>query len=79
MKLYQVLIITTYYGMFRIGEVTLSDHVVKARDVHIALNKPKLLFVLHSSKTHTKGIIHKSLKLRDPVLTQMMYFVLSAV
>ena len=53
--MYRALLATMYYGMFRIGELTLSDHVVKARDVHIGTNKPKLLFVLHSSKTHGKG------------------------
>ena len=28
---------------------------MKARDVHIAINKPNLLFVLHTSKTHGKA------------------------
>ena len=41
--------------MFRIGEVALSNHVIKAQDVHIGINKAKLMFVLHSSKTHNKG------------------------
>ena len=41
--------------MFRIGEVTASDHIVKAKDVHIAVNKDKLLFILRTSKTHSKG------------------------
>ena len=50
--LYQAMILTTYYGLFRIGELTASPHVVKACDVHIATNKKKLMFVLHSSKTH---------------------------
>ena len=37
------------------GELTLSSHVLKAKDVHIGLNKNKLLFVLHSLKTHCKA------------------------
>ena len=41
--------------MFRIGEVTASSHVIKACDVHIGVNKPKLIFVLHTSKTHNKS------------------------
>ena len=53
--LYKALIVMTYFGMFRIGEVTTSPHVVKACDIHIRINKPKLLFVLHSSKTHGRG------------------------
>ena len=53
--MYKALLITTYYGMFRIGEVTYSQHTVTASDVHIAMNKKKLLFILRSSKTHCKG------------------------
>ena len=45
---------TTYFGLFRIGEVTTSDHVILAKDVHMGKNKKKLMFVLHSSKTHWK-------------------------
>ena len=37
---------------FRISELTKGVHVVKAVDVHISLNKSKLMFVLRSSKTH---------------------------
>ena len=55
MIMYRALILSTYYGMFRIGEVTASPHVVKACNVEIGVNKPKLMFVLTSSKTHTKG------------------------
>ena len=32
-----------------------SKHVVKACDIHIGINKPKLLFIIHSSKTHGEG------------------------
>ena len=44
-----------YYGMMRIGELTLSEHAVKAKDVHISKNKKKLLAVLYSSKTHGRN------------------------
>ena len=53
--MYQALFSTTYEGLFRIGEIMQSEHVIKARDVHVARNKKKMMFVLHSSKTHTKG------------------------
>ena len=43
-----------YYGMFRIGELTKSKHVLKAKDVYLASNKNKMKFYLHSSKTHDK-------------------------
>ena len=66
--MYQALILTTYYGMFRIGELTASDHIVKVRDVHIAINKPKLLFILHSSKTHGKGDKPQMIKITGSVL-----------
>ena len=55
MTLYKALFLTTYVGLFRIGEVTQSPHVIKARDVHIAKNKCKVMFVLKSSKTHTEA------------------------
>ena len=61
--LYKALFITTYYGLFRIGEVTSSPHVVLARDVHIAKNKEKMLFILHSSKTHDEGNFLQSIKI----------------
>ena len=53
--LYKALFTLCYYGMMRIGEVTESPHVLKARNVHIATNKDKLLVVLYTSKTHGLG------------------------
>ena len=50
--LYQAILATAYYGMFRVGEIANSLHVIQARDVHIGENKEKLLFILCSSKTH---------------------------
>ena len=50
--LYKATLVTAYFGLFCIGEVTKSEHVIKAKDVHIGDNKDKLLFVLHNSKTH---------------------------
>ena len=43
---------TAYYGLFRISELTKEVHAVKVVDVHISLNKCKLMFMLRSSKTH---------------------------
>ena len=51
--LYKALFALSYYGMMRVGEVTNSNHVLKARDVHGAANKQKNLVVLYSSKTHS--------------------------
>ena len=46
---------TSYFGMFRVGEITHGDHSIKARDIHIMQNKKKLLIMLRSSKTHCKA------------------------
>ena len=51
-SLYRALFITAYYGLFRIGELTESPHIVKAVDVQIGVNKDKLMFILHTSKMH---------------------------
>ena len=46
---------TAYYGLFRVGELASGEHRVKAGDVHVSYHKRKMLFILRSSKTHTKG------------------------
>ena len=61
--LYQALFATAYFGLFRIGELTFSEHVVKAVDVHVGTNKDKLMFVLHSSKTHSRGMKPQIIKI----------------
>ena len=50
--MYKTIFLLAYYGLFRIGELTTGQHPVKAKDVHIGQNKEKMLFILHSSKTH---------------------------
>ena len=51
-KLYTALFATAYYGLFRIGELTLRNHTVKACNVHIRENKRKIQFILYTLKTH---------------------------
>ena len=51
-RLYLALYATAYYRLFRMSELISGDHPVQVRDVHIADNKNKLMFVLHTSKTH---------------------------
>ena len=53
--LYATILIISYYGLFRVGEATEGDHVIKASNVHMGVNKDKILIVLYSSKTHHKG------------------------
>ena len=40
----------------RVGEVTQSDHVMKAKNIDAEVNKDKLLTVLYSLKTHSVTI-----------------------
>ena len=61
--LYKTLFAISYYGLMRIGEITKSPHVLQARNVHLAMNKDKLLLILYSSKTHHKGCKPQKLKL----------------
>ena len=44
--MYSALFSTAYFGLFRVGELTRSPHVVRATDVKIATNKNKIMFVL---------------------------------
>ena len=41
----------------------LADHTIKAENIHMASNKEKLLIILYSSKTHTKGNIPQKIKI----------------
>ena len=50
--LYKAIFCLAYYGLFRIGELTRSNHVIKAKDVNIGQNKNKILIILYTSKTH---------------------------
>ena len=52
--LYSAMFTAAFYGMLRVGEVTSGSHPIQARDVHIAANKCKILFILRSLKTHGK-------------------------
>ena len=54
-KLFSAIFDAGYFGLLRIGEVTLSPHAILAKDVHIGENKNKILFILRSSKTHCKA------------------------
>ena len=60
---------TGYYGLLRIGEMTASPHVIKACDVHLGKNKRKLMFVLHSSKTHTIAMKPQIIKISHQFAT----------
>ena len=61
--LYKTLFAVSYYGLMRVGEVTKSPHVLKAKDVHIAKNKNKIMLILYSSKTHDKSSRPQKIKI----------------
>ena len=61
--LYKTLFAISYYGLMRVSEVAASPHVLKAKDVHIACNKDKILLVLYSSKTHDKSSRPQKIKI----------------
>ena len=61
--LYRTIFSTMYYGLFRISEVVSGEYPVLARDVHIGKNKNKILFMLHLSKTHNRGMTLQLIKI----------------
>ena len=63
--LYRAVFTTAYYGLFRRGELTASPHSILAQNVHIGVNKNKLLVLLESSKTHCKGDPLKFIKINS--------------
>ena len=52
--MYKCIFIIAHYGLFRIGELTYSNHVARACDMSVGTNKNKIRIELHSSKTHNK-------------------------
>ena len=62
-SLYKTIFCFSYYGLMRIGEVTESDHSVKACDVFLGENKDKIKIVLYSSKTHNRSTYPQQIKI----------------
>ena len=50
--LYKTIFCLGYYGMLRVGEISLSEHVIKACNIHVGHNKDKILLAICSTKTH---------------------------
>ena len=61
--LYHTLFLLGYYSLFRIGELTYSNHTIKAKDFHIAKNKKKILIVLYTSKMHSESSYPQRVKI----------------
>ena len=63
--MYKTIFVMAYYGLFRIGEFTSgnSSHTIRARNVHVASNKDKILVILYSSKTHGLESVPQKVKI----------------
>ena len=61
--LFKAIFCLGYYGMLRVGELSYSDHSIKACNIHVGNNKDKILIVLYSSKTHGKESIPQKVKI----------------
>ena len=57
------MLITAYFGLLQVGEMTLSEHMIKASNVQISQNKKKLRLILESSKTHGHDKMPQIIKL----------------
>ena len=53
-SVYMSMFVAAYYRMLRVGELTSGAHPVRVTDVQLADNKNKVLFILRSSKTHSR-------------------------
>ena len=62
--LYKAIFMLGFYGLFRVGKLTSGSHPIKAKDVHVAVNKDKILIVLYSSKTHNKADRPQKIKIQ---------------
>ena len=69
--LYKNIFLWAYYGLMRIGELTTGTHPLKAKDIHSANNKDKLLLILYSSKTHGKESRPQTIKIEANPLSDI--------
>ena len=63
--LYKAMLLTGYYSLLWVGELAQGPHVILADNVHIGVNKNKVLFMLRSSKTHNKGSHPQMVKIQS--------------
>ena len=65
LSMYQALFATLYYGLFHIGELTQGPHTIKVKDIQLAMNKDKILFILRTLKTHGLGSKPQKVKINS--------------
>ena len=65
-NLFKAIFASAYYGLLRIGKVaSAGSHPVLAKDVQLGTNKKKIMFILRSSKTHTKNKMPQIVKIAN--------------
>ena len=60
--LYKAMLTTAYFGLLRVGEITLSEHAIKMQDVNFGMNEKKIMLVLRLSKTHGRNTLPQIVK-----------------
>ena len=63
--LYLAILSAGYHGLLRVGELTNGPHRILAHNVHLGVNKKKLLFILRTSKTHSGGQKPQQIKISN--------------
>ena len=61
--MYKCLLSMGYYGLLHVGELAHGDHTIKAKNIHMGVNKNKILIILYSSKTHGKESAPQEIKI----------------
>ena len=72
--MYQALFSTAYFGMFRVGELTTGTHPIMVKDVQLARNKNKIMFVLRTSKTHGENNHPQIVKITSKQINENISF-----
>ena len=62
-RVFKAIFVAGYYGLLHISEVAAGPHQILACNVHIRINKDKILFILLTSKTHNKGNLPQTVKI----------------
>ena len=62
--MWKCLFLIAYFGLFRVGELTLGSHTIKAKDIYVDKKHKKLKIYLYSSKTHGKESRPQSVKIQ---------------
>ena len=67
--LYKAIFLMAFYRLMRMSEIAAEtgefsmNHAVMAADVYVGMNKPKILVLLYSSKTHGSGSQPQEIKI----------------